>query len=106
MQQPGWWTPPERRPAVAALLRLVAVPGAQLLAPWDRGIGPAVDDDRVGQTADPLGHLATTVRTNGHDSPLFNPGADPFRLVSHWRGYAGRRARPALRFAHGDSEER
>ena len=73
--------PPEGRSAVSAILRFVAVPRPEFLAPRDGDVGPALDDDGVGQAADPLGHLASTVRTNGHDSPLFNRAADHLRPV-------------------------
>ena len=73
--------PPEGRSAVSAFLWFVAVPRPEFLAPGDWDIGPALDDDGVGQAADPLGHLASTVRTNGHDSPLFNRAVDHLRPV-------------------------
>ncbi len=73
--------PSQGRSAVSAVLRLVAVPRPELLAPRDGDVGPALDDDGVRQAADPLGHLASTVRTNGHDSPLFNRVADHLRHV-------------------------
>src|SRR5271163_5034211 len=69
---PGMVDAAQRCPAVAAFLRLVAVTGPELLTPGNGCVGPSSDDDRVGQATDPLHHLATTVRTNGHDSPLFN----------------------------------
>jgi hypothetical protein len=59
-------------PAIATFLRFIAVPRPELLAPRNGGVGPPADDDRVSQATDPLQHLATTVRTNGHDSPLSN----------------------------------
>src|ERR1700735_2233875 len=71
----------QRGAAVAALLGLVAVTWTELLAPRDGGIRPAVDDHRVRQATDPLGHFATAVGTNGHGSPLFDPVADHLRLV-------------------------
>ena len=77
----GVMHPADRSTAVAALLWFVAMPRPEFLAPRDAGIGPAIDDDGVGQAADPLGHLAATVRTNGHDSPLFNRAADHLRPV-------------------------
>jgi hypothetical protein len=62
----------QRCPAIATLLRLIAVPRPELLTPRNGGVGPPADDDRVSQATDPLQHLAATVRTNGHDSPLFS----------------------------------
>ena len=73
--------PSERRAAVAAVLGLVAVPRARLLAPADGDVGLTADHDRVGQAADPIGHFATAVRTNGHDPPLLDVAADHLRPV-------------------------
>ena len=63
----------ERRSAVTALLGLVTVAGPTLLSPADGEEGLTGDDDGVGEAADALGHLAATVRTDGHDPPLFDP---------------------------------
>ena len=56
----------DRRAAVPALFGLVTVPGTGFLAPADRGVGPAVDDDRVGQAAQAVGHFAAAVPTERH----------------------------------------
>jgi hypothetical protein len=73
---PGVVHPSEGRPAVSALLGFVAVPGSELLTPADGSVGPALDDDGVGEAADALGHLAAAVSTDGHDPPSSNPPAD------------------------------
>src|ERR1700722_16102600 len=93
----------QRGATVAALLRLVTVTGTELLAPRDRGINLPVDDHGVGQATDSLGHFATAVRTNGHDSPLLNPVpiiSGPCDIG------ADTEASPALTCAHDDCEER
>ena len=101
----GMVDPAERGAAVAAFFRLVTVPWARFLAPADRGVGLPVDGDRVGQAADPLGHLAAAVRTNGHDPPLLSPVARSSQpQVAAARMARRRRRCAALRFGHDDCE--
>ncbi len=71
--------PADGRSAVAALLGFVTVPRPRLLAPADGGIDLAADHHGVGQAADSFAHLATTVRTNGHDAPLVSPRIRSFQ---------------------------
>jgi hypothetical protein len=78
---PGMMDAAQWRPAITTFFRLIAVPGAEFLPPGDRGVDLSVDDDGVSQAADPLCHLSTTLRTNGHDPPLFSCGDDHLRPV-------------------------
>src|SRR6202050_3291052 len=88
----------ERRAAVAAVLGLVPVPRARLVAPAEGDVGLAADHNRVGQAADPIGHFAAAVRTNGHDPPLLDVVADHLRPVRRQRGWLGC-GRPRLPYA-------
>ena len=95
----GMADPAYRRSAVTAFLWFVSVPRSGLLAPADGGIGLAADHHGVGQAADPLGHLATAMRTNGHDPPSVNPRSDHPRRsrAPAWMADAAPAGCPTLR---------